>query len=340
MKKAVFIGLCWGIFCAPASAAGLATKVDKNDKAPSSEQVLWTETDLGYNFETAYDFVAPARVDFGSGRAGDVSQHYTSLRHVFTTRELMAFLYHAGINWQRRGFAPPRNVLLPNELHSLELFLATDFRWSENHMVRLQLQPGFFSDMNDVTTDDLNMPLAIAYTHIPSRRFQWAVGLSINTWRGSRFVPGGGFRYYMTKKWKLKFMLPQPQIEYRARPNLHLSLGADFRGDTFRVSRSFGDRNGVQSLNNALVNYQEIRVGAGFSWNIKPLIALQGNAGWMFEREFDYHNAGYHSSGHGAPYVGLTLKTLWQIKADKRPIPAQIRSMQVEFPFIQRFINK
>jgi hypothetical protein len=329
------------LLAANLGAAGLMSPVPKDEKAPSREHVLWTQTDVGYNMEATGEYVGRAPIDFGGGRRGHIEEQVTDFRHVFVARELMAFLFHGGAQWNRVGFTgvDSAEVLLPNAFHTVNMFLAADFRWSTSHMVRLQLQPGLYSDLNDISTDDLNMPMAIAYTHIPNKRFQWAIGLSINTWRDTPVLPGGGFRYYINDKWKLKLMLPTPQIEYRAGKPLHLFVGADFRGDTYRVSNKFGSRKNVQTLNNALVNYQEIRLGAGFSWNIRPLIALQGTTGWMFDREFDYFNTGHHSSGRGAPYVGLNLKALWQLKKDARPIPAQLRSMQYEFPTLQKYFK-
>ena len=134
-------------------------------------------------------------------------------------------------------------------------------------------------------------------------------------------------------------MLPQPQIEFKASDAVHVWLGTDFRGDTYRVSRKFGDRHGVAALNDSLIDYQEIRFGSGFSWNIRPLLEFNGEAGWMVARTFKYGNTGYHSSGSGAPYVGLNIRFLFQLVKDTRPIPQQIRSMQYEFPALQQFFK-
>jgi hypothetical protein len=326
-------------FLATSAWAGLEKKVDPTEKAPSKEQVLWTETDVGYDLEAEYAYAPSARTDFGNGATGRFDTQYSAIRHIITRRTLMAFLLHTGGQWQRLSLYPPRQVPLPNSLNSVSLFLGTDLRWSGKDMMRIQVEPGFYSDLAEVTGRDLNAPLAIAYTRITSDRFQWTLGLSYNAWRGTKWLGGGGFRYYINDRWKLIAMLPTPQIEYRAADALHLSVGADFRGDTYRVSSHFGhDRNDAR-LDNGLVDYQEMRVGAFFSWNVFPLIELNGQAGWIMNRTFDYHEVGLHSTGQGTPYVLLNLRALFQLKRDRRPIKAQIRSMQYRFPILQRFFQ-
>jgi hypothetical protein len=340
MRSICFRFLMVGFFLYPPVVHGdMMTKPAKEDKSPSKDQVMWTETDVGYDLGAEYSYVGSGKTDFGHGNSGNVSEEYTDIQHTVTRREMLAFLLHGGMEWQRTGLAAPRSLSLPNELDVVNLFLAADFRWSEKSMMRVQFQPGLYTDGNDIDGHDINVPIAIAYTRIPSKKFQWAIGLSINTWRSSRYLPGGGFRYYINDRWKLKFMLPKPQIEYKASDVLHVWIGTDFRGDTYRVSRTFGDRNGNPALNDALLSYQEIRVGTGFSWNIKPLLEFNGEAGWMVDRSFKFGDTGVHSGGNGAPYVGLNIRFLFQLVKDSRPIPAQIRSMQYEFPALQQFFK-
>ncbi len=337
IKKTAFLLLC---LAASTVQADLMQKVNPNEKSPSREQVLWTETNVGYALEMEYDHVNGAPVDFGSGRSGNIEEHYTDIRSILTHRSLMAFLFHSGFEWQRFGFNPPNNLPVADQLNSLAAFLATDFRWSSRSLLRVQIQPGFYSDLSELNGRDFNVPLALAYQRVASDRFQWVIALSINTWRENRYLPGGGFRCQLNDRWKIKFMLPTPQIEYKANDYVHLWIGSDFRGDSYRVAGDFGNVRGMPALNNALVDYQELRVGTGFSWNIRPLIELNGEAGWLVDRSFNYHDSGVRtSSSGGAPYVSLNVRALFQVVPDKRPIKEQIRTMQDQFPGFLRFFK-
>jgi hypothetical protein len=69
------------------------------------------------------------------------------------------------------------------------------------------------------------------------------------------------------------------------------------------------------SLNNALVDYREIRVGAGFSWNIKPMIELNMESGYLMDRQFNFHNNGIVLRGGGVPYASLNVHVLFELWA-------------------------
>ena len=133
-------------------------------------------------------------------------------------------------------------------------------------------------------------PMAIAYSHMASAEiFNGRPGVSINLWRETHHLLSqwADFRWQINDRWKMKMMLPEPQIEYKARDDLHFLWEGDLEGDTFRVSSDFGTRRGDPTLNNALVDYQELRAGVGFSWNIRPLIELNfQTGGYMLDRAF------------------------------------------------------
>ncbi len=326
-------------FLLPIAQADIFSKRSSNEKSPSKDQVLWTETNIGYDFAMEYNYVGPSSIGFADGQVSHLSEHVTDFRQVITQRSWLAFLFHLGLEWQRLEFDPPNRMPVPGQLDVMNAFLATDFRWSNRDMMRLQVQPGFYTDLQDMDLEDFNVPVALAYTHVSSKDLQWTIGLSINTLRKMRYLPGGGFRWQINDRWKLKFLLPTPQVEYKLRDDLHVWAGGDFRGDTYRVSRHFGDDRGNPALNHALLDYEEIRMGTGVSWNIRPLVELNGEIGYMMDRQFDYFNNAVSARGHSAPYVNVSLHILFQLLKDSRPMNEQIRSMQIKFPSFQRLFK-
>ena len=217
--------------------------------------------------------------------------------------------------------------------------MALDFRWSKKDLIRIQSRPGFFSDFENFDISEFNAPVDIAYTRVPSNRLQWAVGISIDTWRKYRVLPGGGFRYQLNDRWKLKFMLPSPQLEYKARDDLHVFMGADFRGDTYRLAKDFGTAHGNPAFDGGVVDYSEIRAGPGFSWNIHPLIEFNMQAGVLLQRQFDYHNNGVTISNAGnAPFVSLSFH--WLIKwSPAEKIGPDIESGRFDVPQLHNLLN-
>jgi len=314
----------------------LMQKVSETDKSPSKEQVLWTATHLAYDVNVRQDFIGPAAANFGEGREDKIRTTFTSVRQVVTMRKYMAFLFHGGFEWNRYGFIGPDTLPVPGALHAFFLPLAIDFRFSQRDLVRLQAAPGYYSDVEPLEGGDFNTPYALGYAHVFSRRVQVGLGVSVNPWREKKILGGGGFRWKVSDRWTLKFLMPRPQVEYKVTDTFSLSAGSDFRGDTFRVGDHFGTDRNNSKLNGTLVDYQEVRAGAGFSWHILPLLELNGEAGMLVDREFNYHQQNVRSTSGKAPYVSMTLHCLFQVQKDKRTIPEQMHALETEFPWMRR----
>lgn len=300
-----------GLLCAPLYAE---VGPPYQEGSPSQEKIRWTRAKTSYEFMTEYDYLAGANADLGNGQQGNIREHFTRVQQIVSRRCLRAFLLQMGVEWEHFSFNPPSGSLIPGQLDAMNGLIGVDFRWSQKDMFHIHTHPGFYTDFQNVPSD-FNMPIEAAYVHLVSRNFQWALGLSYNPLRDVPLLPGGGFRYQMTDRWKLKFLLPKPQVEYKACEDLHVFVGGDFRGDTFRVGKHFGDDRNNSSLNDALLDYREIRVGAGFSWNIRPLIELNMESGYLVDRQFNYHNNGIIFDNRGTPYVSLNLHILFELWA-------------------------
>lgn len=318
-------------------AAVPTPRVPAPEKAPSKDKIQWLGSKLSLETLARLDYVGGiGATDLGNGRREPVVESDAFLRQLATLRCFRAFLLRGGLEWERFAFRAPDDALLPGRLHALDFYAGVDFRFSRRDMIRLQARPGFYTDFESVDGATLNAPVAMAYSRMVNGAFQWAIGVSMNSWRRRRWLGGGGFRWQINDRWKLKMMMPEPQIEYRAREDLHVFVGGDFRGDTYRVSRDFGTRRGRPALNQALVDYQEIRAGAGFSWNIKPLLELNAQAGYVMDRAFDYHENGILLASDPSPYASVNVQFLFEVGAPEESLETQGR--QFEIPNLKRVL--
>ena len=91
--------------------------------------------------------------------------------------------------------------------------------------------------------------------------------------------------------------------------SLLLYAGGDLQDGSYRMQGNFGDIHGVPSLNNAIVDYTQIRFGGGASWKIRPELTLEIEAGVVPVQEFDFHRADIKARSTETPaYGGLVLK--------------------------------
>jgi hypothetical protein len=295
-------------------------------QSPSFQQKKWTGTQGAYESYLEFDYVAPASQNLGGGHNGRMAENYFDFRHVFMRHTLLAFLAQVGFEYQHMGFTAPNYAWFPDRLDEAIIDIGLDTRWSEKDLLHFQLRPGFYTDWRGGGWDAVNTPVDVGYTRVVNNKFQWIVGFSWNSWRSSRYLGAAGFRWQMTPRWKLKLYMPTPDIEYAVRPNLTLSFGADVRGDSFRVGPHTGDSKGAPSLNSALLDYQEVRVGPGLSWNVRPLIEINLMTGYMVGRQFDFHNNNNPTlNSGGAPFVMAQVHWLFKFPGSPLIIPQRNR---------------
>jgi len=299
--------------------SALEKKAEK--ESPSFQEKKWTGTQGAYESNLEYDYVPNTLSDLGNGHDRGINENYFDFRQLFMRHTLLAFLVQGGLEYQHTGFNAPNNSIIPGRLDNAMASVGIDFRWSEKDLLHLETRPGFYTDWRGSGWDAINSPLDIGYTRVVSKRFQWVAGFSFNSWRSSRFLGAAGFRWQINDRWKLKMYLPRPDVEYLARPNLTLTFGADIRGDSYRVGPHFGDSHGIPRLNNALLDYQEVRIGPGFSWNVRPLIEVNVMTGYMVGRTFDYYNNGPKLAGGGAPFINVGIHMLFKLPGEQLAIP-------------------
>jgi len=290
-------------------------------KSPSFQAKRWTGTLGAYETNIQYDYAGGSSQNLGNGQNGRIDEEYLDVRDTFMRHTLLVFLAQGGFEFEHQGFNAPSGALVPDRLDKLDADIALDTHWSEKDLLHIEARPGFYTDFQGAGWNAINAPIDVGYTRVVSDYFQWVLGGNFNSWRSSRFLGAPGFRWQINDRWKVKAYMPTPDIEYYARPDLTLTLGGDFRGESYRVGPHFGDSNGHPGLNSALVDYQEIRIGPGFSWNVRPLIEINFMAGYMVGRQYDFHPEGVVLNGSGSPFVSVAVHALFKFPGEPLVIP-------------------
>jgi len=278
--------------------------------APLSEPAA-TKLQISYEVEADYSYVGPVRTEIGGHHTGNLTEQSGSFRLIMAPRWGEGPIFRFGIAAQRFSFGLPDNAPLPNTLQSTSLVLGIDLQLFDSWLVRVEAEPGFYSDFHDIGRGDFNVPFIIGGSYIAGASLQWIIGLGVDVNRRYPVIPAVGLRWNFMDKWTLDAVLPTPRLEYEAKKGLTFYAGGDLKTGTYRVSENFGDAHGRRALNDAIVEYDEIRVGGGISWKAMPGVTLEAEAGYLPYREFNYHRAeqGYKSKNGGAyGQVGLSAK--------------------------------
>jgi hypothetical protein len=212
-----------------------------------------------------------------------------------------------GVQTERYAFSFGSNAPIPDDLHSTNLILGLDTKFSDSFLIRFEMQPGFYGvDWDDFGRDTFNVPFILGGTYIFSSGVQVVFGVGVDAWRSNVVLPGGGVRWKFAPEWTLNAVVPTPRLEYEPNSNMVFFAGADIRSTSYRVEKNFGTLRGNTALNHASITYNELRVGGGLDWKLSTAIKLSVEGGYIPYRNFDFHRTQvrYHQDG-GAPYLRL-----------------------------------
>jgi hypothetical protein len=266
------------------------------------------KTPVSWEIDAGVSGIGETRFD-GVSKHGDVRTIDSLLSAVATIETSGGPNIRLGVELERHDFGGVRAQRIPRDLASYALILGADFQLGDAWLARIEIAPGFYGSEGDVFRfGSMNAPIIVGASYFVSSDLQFALGISVNWNRKYPVLPGVGLRWRLNRSWVLDGILPQPRIEYSLSDSLTLHAGADFRGETYRTSDGFG-RGRSPQLDDAVVDYSEIRVGGGVRWQINSHTTFQFEAGVVPIQELDYHRAGMRVfSAETPPYFDLSLK--------------------------------
>jgi Domain of unknown function (DUF6268) len=251
-------------------------------------------------------YVGNGDVQRGPHVLRDFDESDILLRFVLTPRIKLGVL-RLGAEWERFSFGFPDRAPLPDTLQAVSLILGLDTQLSDSILLRFQAQPGFYGT-DHFESQDVNIPFVVGGTYIYSPDLQFVLGIGVDIERKYPVLPGGGIRWKIARQWLLDAVLPSPRLEFQFNKDLTFYAGGTLREMNFRVDDRFGTTRKIPRLNQAVLTYSEVRVGAGADWKISSVITLSAEAGYQPYRDFDFYRTDvrYHQDG-GAPYGTVSV---------------------------------
>lgn len=277
----------------------------------SAAQPRVAAADLGLSWESQFRFSIVGDAEFTDGEhdGDDVGALDFRLRAVASIPASSSFLLRAGVDFEQTHFDVPDHLAVPDVLQMASLVLGADMQLGEAWILRLEIQPGFYSGHTSPNGDDFNVPITLGASFFVSADLQLVAGVSIDVNRKYPVLPGVGARWKVASDWVVNAVLPTPRLEYTVNENVLLYAGADLRVGTFRADDDFGSSRRDPKLNVAVVDYTQIRAGVGASWKVSPAATVELEAGFVPVYELDYHRAELRMrSDDLPPYGGINVK--------------------------------
>lgn len=261
-----------------------------------------TSMDVSQELDVQYSYVGGARTRGAGLNAGSVDENSADVKYVVSPQLTKNLLLRLGLEWERFSFGVPDHAAVPSTLQQVSGVLGFDYQVADEWIMRLEVEPGLYSDFRDISWRDFDAPLVLGGVYLASADVQWFFGVRLDARTHYPVLPAAGLRWKLSDAWTLNFMLPSPRVEYSVSERLKLYLGAGIEAGTFAVGEDFGTDHGQPKLNGAIVDFLELRLGGGCSWRITPIVAIEAEAGFMPYRSFDFFHHDIEFRSHNAPY--------------------------------------
>ena len=288
-----------------ANAQTLATSPTLTGQAASGEAL----SPFSYQLPTDAAFIGRGSVDLGGKTVGVFKEITSSASFVMSDQISNAFILRLGVDWERFAFDTSNRLTpLPDSLNALAAVIGSDIQLTSALLVRVEASPGIYGSFNDVSGRDFDVPIRIGASYFQSANLIFTAGLSIDINADWPVIPAVGVYWKLSDQWVINGVAPRPQIRYVLSDKVTLFVGADLQTEVFRVDDQFGTSRDIPKLNHALMDFWEVRGGAGFSWAVTDSVKLELEGGTVPYRRFDFYRADFKmSSSSWSPYIRLGL---------------------------------
>ncbi len=209
--------------------------------------------------------------------------------------------------WDGTWFGVPGGAPLPEAVTVLALRAGVHWRASDRWSVLLDARPGIYSDFEDVSWRDVNVPVLVGVGYQLNTNVLAVLGVNVNAWSRLATIGGPGVMWRFAEGWRLTLILPRPSIDWSVGRGWTVFAGGEIRGGGWRVAEAFGREHGDASLDGDTVGYREIRVGGGVRWALGPWMRASLESGYALDREFEFRDAERTLDVDGAPYVQFSV---------------------------------
>jgi Domain of unknown function (DUF6268) len=254
-----------------------------------------------WSYDIVGDYVLGSRILKASQLGSQATYHY-SLEALRNFHLFGQYYLQAGIEAEQFVFSRSDGNAFPSSLNSFNAEIAFSYWSGEDFYPLLRIEPGAFFAGRHVTANSFDMPLRIAAGIKVRDNLYLVIGLTADPFTENPVVPIGGFNWKINDRFNLKAVFPKPRFSYLPNKEWEFFIAGEAMGGGYRNGPTPDRR-----TNNAVLEYSDLRAGAGASYNPTPDISVEVAAGWVFQRRFNYFHAGPEYTTRGSPYLKMDL---------------------------------
>jgi hypothetical protein len=293
MKKirVLFLGLFLG--------ATIAAFAGENPEGQGAEGDV--SHDL-FSLETTYtlssDFHRP-----GLGH-GDSIYNDFSYDHRFLIKG--KWYFRTGFEYERFNFDGTNNGL-PDHLQGTYGHFAIEYVVHDRAGAGFEVDPGvYFQDRVSWDAFDIPWKLFVGFPLKKDKIFAF-IGVGGSIYSDPVVAPGGGIVWLFSDHLRLEGVFPKPALVYEPNDDWQFRLLGQLTYESFRTDDLVIPASNV-TLHNAVLQYNEDRVGVQARYSGFKPFKIGLNAGCTFQRQFDFFRADVREKIDPAPYIKLIVE--------------------------------
>ena len=294
----------------------LAGTADSKDKQDPTQNILDDITPLNdFSTEASYVGSSGFRIRRFEGEGASTQQSYGRLDETqeqiqFARRiHLVDRLYlKFGASYERFDFGTTE-APLPTSLQSIAGVVALEYVVKGKPALFITSSPGvYFSDTHDISLGNFDAPTAIGGIVPLSKKFYLLVGARVSILAREPVYPILGAVWLISDHLRLEAIPPEPRLTYSFSDKLDFFVGGDLLGDAYKRDETHYNQRGERRFSGGVIDFSEIRVGAGVTYSPIKQVDIDLSGGWDFGRDFDYYrSAGKRFITDGAPYAKVKI---------------------------------
>lgn len=290
-----FIWSTLAVFCLGEMALAGGGTLAQSSPTPSPENLgsAWS-----FDLNSTYTFGSRIQKAANLGSQAEYRYEIEALRNFRITGD---YYLQLGMDYERFDFSRSSSVF-PYSFTSLNGEMNFSYWSGDDFYPVIKIEPGIYYTRDHVTKNSFDVPLRFTPGFKVSQNLYLIVGCSIDPFSNPIVFPIGGFNWKISDKLNFRAVFPQPRFSYTPNDKLEIYLGGELIGNGYRNGPTTDRR-----TNNAIVEYEEERVGLGVSYTLRKGIDFEAIAGWTFQRTYDYIRSGPDYYGKGAPYLKVDL---------------------------------
>lgn len=255
-----------------------------------------------FSLESTYTFNS----DFHETKLGNGESLYDDFSYDHRFLITGKWYFRAGVEYERFDFGGSENGL-PNHLQAAYAHLALEYVVHDHAGAGIELDPGAYFE-NRITGDAVDVPWKV-FVSFPLKKDKvfGVIGVGGALYQHPIVAPGGGIIWLISDKMRLEGVFPKPALVYQPNDDWQFRLLGELFYESFRTDDVLTTEHKLQ-LHNAIVEYNEDRVGVQTKYSgIKPFQIIAG-AGCTVRRDFDFFRAHQRAVADPAPYVRLSVE--------------------------------